>query len=373
MAPALRAAYIPPPMPSAPTFLAIAEGKFGLITAKTAAAAIRYLPGRVLGVLDSTSPARTVQEVLGFGGDVPVVHSFEEGLALRPDAILVGIAPRGGRLPAEWRAWIETAIDRGLEVWSGLHTYLGDDADLAARARRSGARIFDLRRPPGDLPVSSGKARLVDALVVLAVGTDCNTGKMTTQLELIRGLEARGLVTRFAPTGQTGILIAGWGISVDAVVGDYIGGAAERLVLGAAPGADVVLVEGQGSLIHPGYSGVTLGLLHGSCPAAMILCHQTSRRWVSEYHTEETPWIRIPPLAEMVRLHEEAARWIHPAPVIGIALNTYDLSERAARAAVARAERETGLPATDPVRFDAEPLVEAIARAATARRAARPA
>ncbi len=361
---------------AAPTFLAIAEGKFGLITAKTAASAIRYLPGRVLAVLDSTSPARTVQEVLGFGGDIPVVHSFEQGLARNPQAILIGIAPRGGKLPAEWRAWLETAIDRGLEIWSGLHTYLGDDPDLAARAGRRGVRIFDFRKPPADLPVSSGRARGVDAFVVLAVGTDCNTGKMTTQLELVRGLEARGLRTRFAPTGQTGILIAGWGIAVDAVVGDFIGGAAERLVLEAAEGADVVLVEGQGSLIHPGYSGVTLGLLHGSCPAAMILCHQASRRWVSEYHTDERPWLAIPPLAEMVRLHEEAARWIHPSRVIAIALNTYDLPEREARAAIEQAERETGLPATDPVRFDAAPLVEAVVRAAAARRApgaARPA
>jgi uncharacterized NAD-dependent epimerase/dehydratase family protein len=355
---------------STPRFLVIAEGNLGVITAKTAVSAIRYFPGRIVGVLDSTARGRTVEEVLGFGGAIPIVRSFAEGLALRPEAILIGIAPRGGRLPAEWRGWLETAIDRGLEIWSGLHTLLADDVDLAARARARGVRLFDLRKPPDDLPVSSGRARLVEALVVLTVGSDCNTGKMTAQLELLRGLEDRGLRVRFAATGQTGILIAGGGVAVDAVISDFIGGATEQLVLEAARGADVVLVEGQGSLIHPGYSGVTLGLLHGSCPAAMILCHQPSRRFVSEYH-REPPWIRIPPLPDLVRLHEEAAGWVHPSRVIGIALNTYDLAEREARAAVERAARETGLPATDPVRFDPAPLLDAVTQAAAARRAAR--
>jgi uncharacterized NAD-dependent epimerase/dehydratase family protein len=357
-------------MATIPTFLAIAEGKFGVITAKTAVSAVRYFPDRVVGVLDSSAHGRTVQEVIGVGGAIPIVRTFEEGLALRPQAILIGIAPRGGRLPAEWRGWLETAIDRGLEIWSGLHTYLSDDPGLAARAMAKGVRIVDLRKPPEELPVANGRARQVDALVVLTVGTDCNTGKMTAQLQLLHGLEARGLRARFAPTGQTGILVAGWGIAVDAVVGDFVAGAAERLVLEAAREADVVLVEGQGSLFHPGYSGVTLGLLHGSCPAAMILCHQASRRFVGEYH-KEPPWVKIPPLAEIVRLHEDAAAWVHPSRVIGVALNTYDLPEDEARAAVERASQETGLPATDPVRFDPAPLVDAVSQAAAARRVAR--
>jgi uncharacterized NAD-dependent epimerase/dehydratase family protein len=346
-----------------PTFLAIAEGKFGVITAKTAAVAIRYLPERVLGVLDSTASARTVHEVLGYGGSIPIVRSFEEGLALRPQAILIGIAPPGGRLPDEWRGWIETAIDRRLEVWSGLHTFLSDDPALAARARERGARLFDLRKPPADLPVSTGRARRVDAHVCLAVGTDCNCGKMTAMWELVRGLEAGGLRTRFVPTGQTGILLAGWGIAIDAVVADYIGGASERLVLEGAADADVLLVEGQGSLIHPGYSGVTLGQLHGTCPASMILCHQASRRLIGEYHGASA-WVPIPPLDRMVRIYEDAVTPVRPSKVIGIALNTFDLAEPAARDAVKRAEDTTGLPATDPVRFDKAPLVDAIAAAA---------
>jgi uncharacterized NAD-dependent epimerase/dehydratase family protein len=348
-----------------PTFLAIAEGKFGVITAKTAAVAVRYLPERVLGVVDSTSPARTVQEVLGYGGAIPVVPTFEEGLALGPEAILIGIAPPGGRLPDRWRGWIEQAIDRRLEIWSGLHTFLTDDPELAARARERGARLFDLRRPPDDLPVSTGAARRVDAHVCLAVGTDCNSGKMTAMWELVRGLADTGLRTRFVPTGQTGILLGGWGIAIDAVVADYIGGASERLVLEGAKDADLLLVEGQGSLVHPGYSGVTLGQLHGTCPSSMLLCHQASRRLIGEYHGASA-WLAIPPLPRVVRLYEEAASWVHPSKVVGVALNTYDLPEPAARDAIRRAEDETGLPAADPVRFDRTPLVDAIASAARA-------
>ena len=345
-----------------PRFLVIADGAFGPETSKTANSAIRYLPERVVAVFDRAATGRTAHDVLGFGGAIPVVRTFGEGLELGPDAVMIGIAPAGGRLPAEWRGWILEALDRGLGVWSGLHTFIGDDPEFAARARASGASILDARRPPADLRVSDGRTRALDALVVLTVGSDCNVGKMTAQLQLVRGLNARGIVTRFAATGQTGILIEGKGIAVDAVVADFIGGAAERLVLDVADGADVVLVEGQGSLIHPAYSGVTLGLLHGACPRAMILCHQASRTMIGDYGGR-APWVPIQPLADLVRIYEDAARPVAPAAVIGVALNTYDLSDAAARAAIAAAERATGLPATDPVRYDADRLVEAVARA----------
>ncbi len=343
-------------------YLIIAEGNFGPETSKTANSAIRYLPERCVAVLDSTCGKRTAQEVLGFGRAIPVVATIEDGFARGPTALLIGIAPAGGQLPPAWRGWILAAIDRGLNVWSGLHTFLGDDAEFAARARARGVRILDARRPPPDLRVSDGRAREVDAFVVLTVGSDCNVGKMTAQLQIVRQLNARGVRTRFAATGQTGILIEGWGTAVDAVIADFIGGASEALVLEAATGADVVLVEGQGSLIHPAYSGVTLGLMHGSCPRGMILCHQSSRAMIGDYGGRE-PWVPIPPLSELVRIYEDAARPVEPSKVIGIALNTYDLPEAAARAAVAAARRETGLPATDPVRFDPAPLVEAVAAA----------
>jgi uncharacterized NAD-dependent epimerase/dehydratase family protein len=342
-----------------PRFLIVADGDFGPMTSKTANSVIRYLPDRTVGVLDRQHAGRSVQEVLGFGGAMPIVRSMAEGLALGPTAVLIGIAPQGGRLPEEWRSWLAEALDHGCDLWSGLHTFLGDDPVLAAKAGARGRKILDLRRPPADLPIASGLAKEVDPLVVLTVGTDCNVGKMTAQLQITHGLNERGLRTRFVATGQTGIMIEGWGIAVDAVVADFIAGAAERLVLQGSRDADIVLVEGQGSINHPGYSGVTLGLLHGACPDALILCHQSSREYIGDYR--QAAWLRIPPLQEYIRLYEMMGSTVHPTKVIAISLNTYDLTEAEARQACEVAARETGLPATDPVRFGPTPLVDAVA------------
>ncbi|HEV8600343.1 MAG TPA: DUF1611 domain-containing protein [Gemmatimonadales bacterium] len=344
-----------------PRFLILADGDFSPMTSKTANSVIRYLPERVVGVVDRVNAGKTVQDVLGFGGTIPVFGSMEEGLRRQPTAVLIGIAPAGGRLPEEWRSWLADALDAGCDLWSGLHTFLSDDPMLHERAKANGRHIYDVRRPPAHLPVAAGLARHVEPLVVLSVGTDCNVGKMTGQLQLVHGLKERGYRTKFVATGQTGIFIEGWGIAVDAVVADFIAGAAEELVLKAAPDADILLVEGQGSINHPGYSGVTLGLLHGSCPDALLLCHQASREYIGEYRGE--PWLRIPPLSDYIKMYELIGSAVHPTRVVGICLNTYDLTESAARAACEAAERETGLPCTDPVRFDPAPLLDAIVSA----------
>lgn len=343
---------------TAPRFLILADCDFGPLTSKTANSIIRYLPERTVAVLDSQLAGKTAQDVLGYGGAIPVVATMREGLTHKPDAVLIGIAPQGGRLPDHWRTWLGEALDAGCDIWSGLHTFLADDPMLVEKARARGRKLLDLRRPPADLPVATGLAKDVDALVVLTVGTDCNSGKMTAQLQLVDQLKRRGRRTRFVATGQTGIMIEGWGISVDAVVSDFTAGAAEWLVLEGSKDADIVLVEGQGSINHPGYSGVTLSLLHGSCPDAMILCHQASRTYLGDYR--EASWVRIPPLTDYIRWYEDVGSAVHPTRVIGISLNTYDLDESAAREAIAKAARETGLPVTDPVRFDPAPLVDAI-------------
>ena len=339
-------------------FLIIADGDFGPLTSKTANSCIRYFPERIVAVFDRTQAGKTAQQVLGFGGDIPVVGDFERGLK-SATAVMVGIAPAGGRLPDEWRGWLRSAIEKKLEIWSGLHTFIGDDAELGPLAKARGVRIFDARKPPPNLPIADGRAAEVDALVVLAVGSDCNVGKMTAQLQLRDQLEKRGHRTSFVATGQTGIFIEGWGIAVDAVVADFVAGAAEQITIEGAKDHDIVLVEGQGSLIQPGYSGVTLGLLHGSCPDALILCHQVTRDYIGDYHGRE-PWVKIPPYPELIEIYEKAAAPVHPTKVIGICLNTYDMDESAARNACASAAEETGLPATDPVRFESDSLVEAI-------------
>jgi uncharacterized NAD-dependent epimerase/dehydratase family protein len=210
--------------------------------------------------------------------------------------------------------------------------------------------------PPPGLNVPTGANLKHGATVVLMVGSDCAIGKMTVALELDRELQARGVKSEFIPTGQTGIAIAGWGISVDAVVADFIAGAAEQLVLeGVERGGELLLVEGQGSLLHPAYSGVTMGLIHGSAPHAYVLCHKAGERYVDE--DERFP---IPPLSELVALHEQISLLARKARVRAVALNTRDLDEAAARAAIEAAEAETGLPADDPVRFGASRLAEAL-------------
>jgi uncharacterized NAD-dependent epimerase/dehydratase family protein len=250
-------------------------------------------------------------------------------------------------------------VAKGLDVENGLHVFLNDDPELVELARRHGVELRDLRHPPAGLNVPTGANLDVAATVVLTVGSDCAIGKMTVALELDREAKRRGYGSAFAPTGQTGIAIAGWGISVDAVVADFVAGAAERLVVEGVErgGTDYVFVEGQGSLLHPFYSGVTLGLIHGSAPDLYVLCHKAGQEFV-----EDDPRFPIPPLPQLVELHERISLLAKPARVAAIALNTRDLEENEARRAIQAAEDETGLPAGDPVRFGAEKLVEGLSK-----------
>jgi uncharacterized NAD-dependent epimerase/dehydratase family protein len=331
----------------------LAEGCFSPLGAKTAVCLVRYASSEVVAVIDSTLAPSTAERALGFGGAIPVVASLVEALARGPDILVLGTAPRGGRMASSERAAALEAIEAGLHVASGMHEFLADDAAVSAAARRRGVVLWDARRPPDGLGVSSG-AGVSSCPVVMTVGSDCNTGKMTAAMEIHLGLLRAGVRSGFAASGQTGIMIAGTGIPVDRVVADFIGGAAERLVAETAHERDVVILEGQGSILHPGYAGVTHGMIAGAIPSGYVLCHQPTRERVRGYD------VPIPPLAELVRLYERAAAGIGRIPVVAVALNTFDLGDEAARAAVARASRETGLPAADPVRFGAAPLVEAV-------------
>ncbi len=335
---------------SARRLLLLAEGRsddphYG----KTARGVLRYRPDDVVVLVDS---ARGGTEQDG----KPVVATVAEALRFEPTAALVGVATQGGRFPDEWRELLRQCIVAGLDVENGLHEFVSDDPELSALAAEHGVELRDLRKPPDGLNVPTGANLTHDAKVVLTVGSDCAIGKMTVALELDREARRRGVRSEFVPTGQTGMAIAGWGISVDAVVADFIAGAAERLVLGGVErGGEVLFVEGQGSLLHPMYSGVTLGLLHGSAPHAYVLCHQAGSDVVDE--DDRYP---IPPLSRVVELYERISLIPRPARVLAVALNTRTLDEDAARAAIAAAERETGLPADDPVRFGAGRIVDAL-------------
>ena len=315
---------------------------------KTARGVLRYSPHPTVAILDSTRPGETED-------GIPVVGSVNDSLCFNPTTALVGVATQGGRFPPAWRDLIRSCVAKGLDVENGLHEFLTDDRELVELAARHHVELRDLRKPPAGLDVPTGENLHLDAQVVLTVGSDCAIGKMTVSLELDREAQKRGLRSVFVPTGQTGIAIAGWGISVDAVVSDFLAGAAERLVVEGTEKGDLLWVEGQGALLHPAYSGVTLGLMHGSVPHAYVLCHQAGSTVIEGY-----PEHAIPPLSELVELHERASLPARPARVACIALNTRALGEAEAGAAVAEAEEETGLPADDPVRFGAARLLDAV-------------
>jgi uncharacterized NAD-dependent epimerase/dehydratase family protein len=320
---------------------------------KTMRGVLRYRREDVVAILDS---ARAGEEESG----VPIVADVESALASGPSVALVGVATQGGRFPPTWRALLADCIRSGLGIENGLHQMLADDPELRPLADRHGVELRDLRRPPDDLDCPTGENLAVPARIALTVGSDCAIGKMTVALELDRAARDRGIASQFVPTGQTGIAIAGWGISVDAVVADFVAGAAERLVVeGHSRGGELLWVEGQGSLVHPAYSGVTLGLYHGSVPHALVLCHRAGAREVEGY-----PGHPLPSLRELVELHERMSLPARPARVAAIGLNTAGLDDAAAEAAITSAAQETGLPAADPVRQGADTILDAVLAAA---------
>jgi uncharacterized NAD-dependent epimerase/dehydratase family protein len=317
---------------------------------KTMRGVIRYGPDPVVAILDSARAGATHE-------GIPVVGNVTDALRFDPTVAVVGVATQGGRFPPAWRELLKSCIAKGLDVESGLHEFVSEDAELTELARRHGVELRDLRRPPEGLSVPTGANLEVEAGIVLTVGSDCAIGKKTVAVELDLEARRRGLASVFVPTGQTGIAIAGWGIAVDAVVADFLAGAAERLVVeGAERGGKLLFVEGQGSIVHPMYSGVTLGLIHGCAPHAFVLCHMAGSTEI-----EGCPGHPIPPLPALIELHERISLPRRPAKVACVALNTSLIGEDDdAQEAIAAVEDETGLPADDPVRFGSARLLDSL-------------
>ena len=343
----------PPTAPgsvSEKSYLILAEGKSGdPHYGKTMRGVVAYSPHPTVAILDSERAGESYE-------GIPIVGSVADALSLGPTTALVGVATQGGRFPPAWRELLKASLEAGLDIENGLHEFLSDDPELAGLAKAHGVELRDLRKPPADLSVPTGQNLQLAAKTVLTVGSDCAIGKKTVAIELDREAQRRGLKSVFVPTGQTGVAIAGWGIAVDAVVADFIAGAAERLVVeGARRGGELLIVEGQGSLSHPAYSGVTLGLMHGSAPHAYVLCHVAGATEIEGY-----PGYPIQPLAELVELHERVSLPLRPARVAAIALNTRALNDDDARAAAHSVAQETGLPADDPVRFGAGTVLDAV-------------
>jgi uncharacterized NAD-dependent epimerase/dehydratase family protein len=341
-------------------YAVLTEGHLTGIHGKTAHGVLRFRASEVAVVVDSTFAGRRVSEILpALGSDAPIVASIGEALAFRPTSLLVGVATDGGAIPPALREPILAAAEAGLEIVSGLHELLRDDPQIVAAAKRSGARLWDVRVPPADIPVFSGAAYDASAYVVLAVGSDCAVGKMTAMLEVERAALAEGARTEFLATGQTGIMISGYGIAVDRVISDFATGAAEQLVVGARPDSEVLLVEGQGAIFHPAYAPVTFGLLYGSAPDLLVLCHRPRTKRIGGFRTE------IPELRELVRAHEDIVRHVKPARVAAVVLDTSALDPETAASTIEATRNETGLPADDPVRNGGTTIWRAIAAALT--------
>ena len=334
-------------------FVVLTEGQLGVFDSKTAIGILRYRAPEVVAVLDSLHAGGDLQQLVGVGEGVPIVATLAEAVDCGADTLLIGIAPGGGRMPEEWRDLIRQAIRHGLDVVSGLHLFLNDDFEFRALAEQQGVELVDLRRPPEDLDIAHMEVLGTRALRVLTVGTDCNVGKKVAALELTAAAQGRGWDAVFVPTGQTGVLLAGWGIAIDRVIADFISGAMERLVLEAGD-HDLMFIEGQGGILHPAYSGVTLGILHGALPDALVLCHHVGR---DHMRRQRVP---LPEIEVFLDLYPRLIQHLHPAPVVGVALNTCDLDDEAADRAAEEYRARTGLPAVDPIRHGVEPLLEAL-------------
>src|SRR5436305_6191723 len=341
----------------------LAEGAFEWHYGKTATGVISYGKDTVVAVIDSTKASMDVAQALGgasFGHGIPVVRDINEALQYEPDTLLIGIAPMGGALPEAWRWQLLAAIEAGLDIVSGLHFFISDDEELRAAAEKRGVTIWDVRRPPDKNRVAQFIPHRSGSRTILMVGSDCAVGKMTVALELDREAQRRGLNSAFVATGQTGIMISGTGLPVDRIISDFVAGMVEQMVLDFAETHDWVFVEGQGALNHPGYSPVTLGLIHGSMPEAMIFCHKAGTTQIEGY--THCPF---PPLIRMIQLNEDTVSWVRPQlpyKVVGLALMTFGLSEQEARDVLKQTEDETGLPATDVLRFGAGVLMDALSK-----------
>jgi len=322
--------------------------------AKTAVGVLRYADYDVVAVLDRDTAGSRVADHVPDVQDAPVVASMAD-VEADVDALVVGIAPIGGGFEESWRSDVRTALERGADVYAGLHYFLAEDDEFAALADEHGCVLWDVRNPPEDIGVADGTAGGVDATVVTTVGTDCSVGKMTATRELYEDAREQGMDAAFVATGQTGILIEGEGVPVDRVVSDFAAGAVEGMVVDAAEDHDYVFVEGQGSIIHPAYSGVTASIVHGSMPDHLVLCHEVGRETVHGYDQA------IPPVESFPGRYEQFAGPVSDSDVVGGMLNTRSVDgDAAARDAVAEFADTIGAPADDPVRFGTEAVLEAI-------------
>ncbi|NEU71344.1 DUF1611 domain-containing protein [Hassallia byssoidea VB512170] len=323
---------------------------------KTGLSLLRYSEAPIVAVIDRTCAGQSLPELTRIKRDVPIVASVAAALQYQPQVLVIGIAPKGGILPDDYWHDIKDALMSGMSLVNGLHTPLADMPDLKALLK-PGQLIWDVRKEPPNLSVATALARTLPCRRVLTVGTDMAVGKMSTSIQLHWASRLRNWRSKFLPTGQTGLMLEGDGVPLDAVRVDFAAGAVEQMVMRFGKNYDILHIEGQGSLLHPG-STATLPLIRGSQPTQMILVHRAGQTHVMDN-------VPIPPLSEVIKLYEMVAGAggaFASVPVVGVALNTGHLDESAAKEAIAQVQSETNLPCTDPIRFDAGLLLNAIVR-----------
>ena len=341
--------------------IVLASNAFGTLEGKTANDVVIYEGKyKIAAVIDEKKAGKDAGEVLGIGKkNIPIVGSLREALKYKPDAIIIGIAPPGGSLPAEWKSIIKEAIKNGLDVVSGLHYFFSDQPEFSDLAKKHGVKLIDLRKPPKDLEILTELAN-IKVPVVAILSTDAATGKNIVMMELAKEAEKRGLNVGAVATGQTMMIIRGdAGAAIDAIPGDFIPGTMKKMTVDVAKmGKDIIIVEGQASLSHPAYGVETLAILYGSQPDAVIMVHDPFRKTRDGF-----PKMKVPSPLEEIHLIETICP---KTKVVGIAISyIYNYSglksDEEVRAAIKQAEKETNLPATDVQRFGAGNLFDAIA------------
>lgn len=332
----------------------LTEGYSNPHTAKTACSVIRYRRDEVMAVLDSTQAGADCSGTLGVAPGITFISSLDE--APGANTLLIGIAPPGGQIPDAWRSIVLSAIERGMDVISGLHDFISEDEQFASAARQQDVQLVDVRKT--DMQTIARRPGFREGCFrVHTVGHDCSVGKMVTAIEITNGLKTRGHDAKFLATGQTGIMVEGDGYPLDRVIADFVSGATERLVL-ENEHHEILVIEGQGSLVHPSYSGVTLGILHGALPHALVLCFEFGREGITG--VEHVP---IPSLSRIIEINEMMAGLYQPCPVVAVAMNGRRLEEQDAEEHRLQVEDELQLPVADIFRDGPERIIDAVEQA----------
>ena len=331
----------------------LSHGAFNYIKNKTGNMLIRYRTDEVIALLDRTKSGMTANDELGYGGNIPVLDNFDACIDLEPDTLVIGNASQGGFISDDYRAEVIKAIEFGCDIISGMHHFINDDVEFVQLAEKHNVSLFDLRRPPDppNFPKGSWHKRKIPVLLI--VGTDCDTGKMTTAWEVSERLRSRGRKVEFIGTGQTGILLSGAGVPIDAVKADFMAGEIEHLIDKVSEDTELIIVEGQGALTNQYYAGVTLGLLHGAMPDYMLMTHDPARDLdVTDY-----------PMATMrlvMDMHLDLMSNFKKSKFIGINLLTFKLSDENAKKEIDKVKEEYSMATTDLIRYGSNELIETI-------------